>query len=79
MFLARVTGSVIYLAKVTDLTVLIFLTESSIEWATPSHAQVFNSVVASTMASASIRKIKTLGSNVLEFQCVLYWQTMIKT
>ena len=55
MFLVRVIGSavLIFLAKVTNLTVLIFLTESSMGWAAPSYDQFFNSVVASTMAGGS--------------------------
>ena len=43
MFLARVIGS----------TFLIFSTKSSLGWASPSYAQFFNSVVASTMAGGS--------------------------
>ena len=42
------------LAGVNGSTVLIFLVESSMRWAAPSHAQFFNSVVASIIVGGSL-------------------------
>ena len=55
IFLVGMTGFMvlIFLASVTNLMVLIFFMESTMGWAAPSHAQFFNTVVASTMASGS--------------------------
>ena len=43
-----------FLAGVNGLMVLIFLTGSSMGWLAPSHAQFFNSIMASTKAGSSL-------------------------